>query len=273
MPAASDVRAASARVLHAGLGADAPHRCAKSSNCSREHGVERVHVRRFSRAFASLSPEAFETGPGARAARALGAGRRRLPLRRAPRRRLRAAARGSESGTASTSRAMPDGDDRRRARVQLRGARGARVGRLDARAALLGRPYSISGRVVHGDKLGRQLGFATANVRCGTTGRRSPASSRCACMAWRTHAPRDGVASLGVRPTVTDSGRHVWKCTCSTSRRRSTASTCASSSCTRSATRRSTSTSKPCKAQIAHDCDVARRHPQAARPWLTTRTR
>lgn len=38
-------------------------------------------------------------------------------------------------------------------------------GRLEQAAHLLGRPYSIDGRVVHGDKLGRQLGFATANIR------------------------------------------------------------------------------------------------------------
>lgn len=38
-------------------------------------------------------------------------------------------------------------------------------GRLDYAARLLGRPYSIDGRVVHGDKMGRQLGFATANIR------------------------------------------------------------------------------------------------------------
>lgn len=38
-------------------------------------------------------------------------------------------------------------------------------GRLDEAAALLGRPYSISGRVIHGDKRGRELGFPTANIR------------------------------------------------------------------------------------------------------------
>lgn len=38
-------------------------------------------------------------------------------------------------------------------------------GRIEHAARLLGRPYSIDGRVVHGAKLGRQLGFATANIR------------------------------------------------------------------------------------------------------------
>jgi riboflavin kinase/FMN adenylyltransferase len=40
-----------------------------------------------------------------------------------------------------------------------------RSGRLAHAARLLGRPYSIDGRVVYGDQIGRQLGFATANIR------------------------------------------------------------------------------------------------------------
>jgi riboflavin kinase/FMN adenylyltransferase len=39
------------------------------------------------------------------------------------------------------------------------------AGHLERAARLLGRPYSIDGRVVPGDKVGRQLGFATANIR------------------------------------------------------------------------------------------------------------
>ncbi len=39
------------------------------------------------------------------------------------------------------------------------------TGDLSRAAELLGRPYSISGRVVHGQKLGRSLGFPTANLR------------------------------------------------------------------------------------------------------------
>ena len=39
-----------------------------------------------------------------------------------------------------------------------------RAGKLDAVSQMLGRPYAIAGRVVEGDKLGRQLGFPTANL-------------------------------------------------------------------------------------------------------------
>jgi riboflavin kinase/FMN adenylyltransferase len=39
------------------------------------------------------------------------------------------------------------------------------AGKMESAARLLGRLYSIDGRVIHGDKLARQLGFATANIR------------------------------------------------------------------------------------------------------------
>jgi riboflavin kinase/FMN adenylyltransferase len=66
---------------------------------------------------------------------------------------------------------------------------------------LLGRPYSISGRVVRGDQLGRKLGFPTANV---LMKHNRPALS--GIFAVEVHGlgkePLRGVASLGVRPTV-----------------------------------------------------------------------
>ena len=75
------------------------------------------------------------------------------------------------------------------------------AGDLDRAAHLLGRPYAISGRVVHGDALGRQLGFPTANVRIRHN--RLPLSG---IFAVEVTGAADtlvrGVASLGVRPTV-----------------------------------------------------------------------
>jgi riboflavin kinase/FMN adenylyltransferase len=72
--------------------------------------------------------------------------------------------------------------------------------------SLLGRPYSISGHVVHGRKLGRELGFRTLNLRFAHA---RPAAS--GIFAVRLHGladrPLPGVASLGVRPTVEDAGR------------------------------------------------------------------
>jgi riboflavin kinase/FMN adenylyltransferase len=77
-------------------------------------------------------------------------------------------------------------------------------GNLAHAAAMLGRAFTISGRVAHGAKLGRTLGFPTANIRL----RRMPPVS--GVFAVRVHGvgetPLPGVASVGVRPTITASG-------------------------------------------------------------------
>ena len=79
--------------------------------------------------------------------------------------------------------------------------------------ALLGRPYAISGRVQHGRKLGRDLGFRTLNLRFGHA---RPAAM--GIFVVRVHglasAPLAGVASLGVRPTVEDAGRVLLEVHC-----------------------------------------------------------
>ncbi len=80
------------------------------------------------------------------------------------------------------------------------------AGRLAEAEALLGRPYSISGRVVHGDKLGRQIGFPTANVQLRHN--RPPLSGIFAVRTLDGHGHAcNGAASLGLRPTVDNSGQ------------------------------------------------------------------
>ena len=95
-------------------------------------------------------------------------------------------------------------------RVSSSGVRDA-LGRgdMDGVAALLGRPYSISGHVVHGRKLGRQLGFKTVNLRFSHW---KPAAS--GIFAVHVHGlegtpltqasgnPVPGVANLGIRPSL-----------------------------------------------------------------------
>lgn len=75
--------------------------------------------------------------------------------------------------------------------------------RLAEAADLLGRPYSISGRVVHGRKEGRTIGFPTANIHLGR--RRVPISG---IFAVRVHGiaghPLPGSAYVGSRPVVED---------------------------------------------------------------------
>jgi len=71
---------------------------------------------------------------------------------------------------------------------------------------LLGRPYGMTGHVIHGKKLGRTLAMPTMNMlvtpRC---------AARSGIYVVRAHGlgplPLPGVASLGVRPTVEDDGR------------------------------------------------------------------
>ena len=71
--------------------------------------------------------------------------------------------------------------------------------------ALLGHSYSMSGHVIHGAKLGRTLGFPTLNLRVA----HRPALSGIFIVQVHglAEAPLPAVASLGVRPTVDDSGR------------------------------------------------------------------
>lgn len=81
----------------------------------------------------------------------------------------------------------------------VRDALGA--GDLEHAARLLGRPYSIAGRVVHGGKIGRKLGWPTANIqlkrkRVALTGVFAATVSGLD----KRHLP--GAASLGVRPTL-----------------------------------------------------------------------
>lgn len=79
-------------------------------------------------------------------------------------------------------------------------------GRLDEAADLLGRPYSTSGKVVHGDKLGRQLGYPTANVHMRHD--RPPLFGVYAVkLEGLGSAFLSGVASLGVRPTIKANGK------------------------------------------------------------------
>ncbi|HJT51415.1 MAG TPA: bifunctional riboflavin kinase/FAD synthetase [Nitrosospira sp.] len=95
------------------------------------------------------------------------------------------------------------------------------AGNLELVKLLLGRFYSISGRVVNGDKLGKKIGFPTANIQLKHN--RPPLSGifavevevgaqgdgKCASLDAPTLNTLRGVASLGVRPTVHEHGKPV----------------------------------------------------------------
>ncbi len=73
--------------------------------------------------------------------------------------------------------------------------------RFGAAAALLGRAFAIGGKVVHGQQLGRQLGYPTANIRLGR--RKAPLQGIFAVrVSGAGLVSHPSVASLGMRPTV-----------------------------------------------------------------------
>ena len=74
-------------------------------------------------------------------------------------------------------------------------------GDLDRAAALLGRPYRMCGRVVHGEKIGRKIGIPTANIQLHR--RRTPVEGIFVVeMSDAAGETLPAVASVGVRPTV-----------------------------------------------------------------------
>jgi riboflavin kinase / FMN adenylyltransferase len=164
-------------------------------------GVDRVHVARFDARLASLAAEDFVDGTVARGLHAAW-----LLVGRDFR---FGAKRGGDFGMLERLarrhgfelEAMPE--------VALQGERvsssavraALATGDLAAAQRLLGRQYAMSGRIAHGEKLGRELGFPTANI---VLPKRAPLAGifvvECQIegeMAWRP-----GVASVGRRPTV-----------------------------------------------------------------------
>jgi riboflavin kinase/FMN adenylyltransferase len=82
-----------------------------------------------------------------------------------------------------------------------------RDGNLAAAARMLGRPYTVQGEVIEGRRLGRRLGFPTANVAQGDE--QFPPDGVWAVRVAAEGRHWDGVANLGVRPTVDGSTRSL----------------------------------------------------------------
>jgi len=159
-------------------------------------GVERVHVARFDARFAALAPECF-----AEDVLVDGLGVRTLTIGRDFRYGARRAgdfatleAAGKRHGFSLEAMDDVEFEGRRVSSSAVRAA--LEAGDLRAAERLLGHPYSISGRVAHGAKLGRGLGFPTANIVL----RRPPPIS--GIFAVEVDRYGRGVASVGRRPTV-----------------------------------------------------------------------
>ncbi|HUN67762.1 MAG TPA: bifunctional riboflavin kinase/FAD synthetase [Burkholderiales bacterium] len=168
-----------------------------------ETGIDRVHILRFDAWLAALDAARFfeEVLLRGLGTRWLLVGRDfRFGARRAGDfALLEAAATRLGFGLEAMPEVMNEGE-----RVSSSGVRAAlAAGDLGGAARLLGREYTMSGRVAHGEKLGRSLGFATANI---VLRRRPPLAGVFVVEAEleETHRVLRGVASVGRRPTVKD---------------------------------------------------------------------
>jgi len=155
-------------------------------------GIERVHVARFDARFAALPAGRFIEDVLVR-----GLGTRWLLVGQD----FRFGARrtgdfATLQGHGFSVEAMPDieFDGRRVSSSAVRAA--LKAGDLRGAERLLGHPYTISGRVAHGAKLGRGLGFPTANIVL----RRPPPIA--GIFVVEVDGYGHGVASVGRRPTI-----------------------------------------------------------------------
>ncbi|HMM86561.1 bifunctional riboflavin kinase/FAD synthetase [Azohydromonas sp.] len=188
----------------------------------RRCGIDRTVVLRFDRRLAALPPEAFVDDVlvrGLKARYVLVGDDFRFGARRA-----------GDYALLDASGARHGFDVARMMSYEVHGLRVSSSavrqaladGDMAQAAALLGRPYAISGHVVHGRKLGRALGesaagtgdgFRTLNLRFG-----HPRPAAGGIFVAQVHglgdAPLPGVASLGVRPTVEDAGRVLLEVHC-----------------------------------------------------------
>jgi riboflavin kinase/FMN adenylyltransferase len=185
-------------------------------------GVDQAVVLRFDRAFAAQSPQAFIddvlcAGLGARYV--LVGDDFRFGAKRAGDYAMLDAA-GRRAGFDVARMNSYEVHGRRVSSSAVREALAA--GDMATAATLLGRPYSLSGHVVHGRKLGRNLGasaagrgdgFRTLNLRFS-----HPRPAALGIFVVQTFGltpePLAGVASLGQRPTVDDSGRVLLEVYC-----------------------------------------------------------
>ena len=170
-------------------------------DCLRQRNIDRVYVPHFNRAFAAIMPEAFiaELLVNNLSVRWLLVGD---DFRFGARRggdfaMLQQAAQRFQFQLEVMHSIEVAGE-----RVSSTAVRAAlAAGDFGRAKKLLGRAYCMSGRVMHGEKLGRKLGFPTANIALKR--RHTPLTGIFAVKLHGINAtPLPAVASLGVRPTV-----------------------------------------------------------------------
>ncbi|MEX0606500.1 MAG: bifunctional riboflavin kinase/FAD synthetase [Halofilum sp. (in: g-proteobacteria)] len=164
-------------------------------------GIDRLLVLRFDEALTSMEPETFAEQLVAQALGArhvvVGDDFRFGRARRGDFALL--AALGERHGFAVEAAQTRKVGDERVSSTRVRQA--LDEGDLDQASRLLGGPYTLRGRVIHGDKRGRELGYPTANIAL--DGYRLPTTGVFAVLACDDRGRRfPGVANLGWRPMV-----------------------------------------------------------------------
>lgn len=82
-------------------------------------------------------------------------------------------------------------------------------GNVEKAAEMLQRHYRLSGTVVHGDKRGKQLGFPTANIKPAEKRKIIPHNGIYAVKMRINDIWREGMMSIGIRPTFENTGRTI----------------------------------------------------------------
>jgi len=88
--------------------------------------------------------------------------------------------------------------------TQVRNA--LKKGDIDIANAFLGRPYSLTGTVIHGNKIGRTIGFPTANLQIPETYKLIPAEGVYVVEVELMNELHHGLLSIGRRPTLESNG-------------------------------------------------------------------
>lgn len=172
----------------------------------RDLGVDWVWVLRFNADLASQEPETFAQNKLFRQLRAahivvgddfrFGARRRGdLPLLQGLGRELGFTAEGTGSFMAK---------DQRVSSTAIREA--LKRDDLATAEALLGRPYSLSGKVIYGQQLGRTLGFPTANIAIGHRQRAVNGVYRVQVLRDGSSERLNGIANVGIKPSFAHLG-------------------------------------------------------------------
>ncbi len=87
--------------------------------------------------------------------------------------------------------------------------RALEAGDIDIATHFLGRPYSITGRIIKGDKLGRVLGFPTANIDLDSHDKLIPTEGIYAVKVLHEKNIYGGMLYIGTRPTIDGSKRSI----------------------------------------------------------------